>query len=491
MNKYWERRKAEDLVKTLDEAEKTSKFITSVYRKSSILLNDDIDKIFTRYKTKHSLMDDEAKKIMAKVLDKADIESILSQLKKGVPSETKRELISMLEAPAYKSRIDRLKTLQSQIDEKCNVIFNEDLNAQNKLYSRVVQNTYQKEIFNIQQASGLGFDFAQLDEDSISSIIKKDWSGKHYSKRLWGNTKLLAETVKEELSVSLLTGRSSKDVANMLMEKFNVSAFQSRRLVRTETAYFNSQAQMEAYKECEVDEYIFLSTLDKRTSKVCQEMDLKKFKVSEQLPGRNCPPMHPFCRSDTLAVLGDEELSKMERRARDPETGKTYTVPGDMSYEEWKNNYVNDETVLSSNAPDVKQYNRYKSVFDKDFNMSFEEFKEMKYTDKEKYKTYKMDYPIVKENRYLHQRLDYITASGKKGFIPKDSVMSSVKVIAGKGVDAEIREISRLVEAYDVEAEHWSKVVSKIESDTEIYDVHFYEAKRNQYEVKIKAKKEK
>ena len=83
-----------------------------------------------------------------------------------------------------------------------------------------------------------------------------------------------------------------------------------------------------------------MATLDKRTSEICQSMDHKVFKVKDRQPGVNCPPMHPFCRSTTIAYLNDETLSLLTRRAQDPETGKTYKVPANMSYPEWYEQYV-------------------------------------------------------------------------------------------------------------------------------------------------------
>ena len=50
--------------------------------------------------------------------------------------------------------------------------------------------------------------------------------------------------------------------------------------------------------------------------------------------------MHPRCRSTTIAALSPELMKKLERRARDPETGEFRTVPGDMTYREWYGKYA-------------------------------------------------------------------------------------------------------------------------------------------------------
>ena len=62
--------------------------------------------------------------------------------------------------------------------------------------------------------------------------------------------------------------------------------------------------------------------------------------MGDAKPGTNYPPMHPRCRSTTIEALSPELMKKLERRARDPETGELRTVPGDMTYREWYEKYV-------------------------------------------------------------------------------------------------------------------------------------------------------
>ena len=80
--------------------------------------------------------------------------------------------------------------------------------------------------------------------------------------------------------------------------------------------------------------------MDDKTSDICQEEDGKIYDVKDYDPGNTAPPFHPYCRSTTVPYIEDSPLAgNEERAARDQETGKTVMVP-EMSYKEWKNNFV-------------------------------------------------------------------------------------------------------------------------------------------------------
>ncbi|WP_193441409.1 minor capsid protein, partial [Streptococcus suis] len=100
------------------------------------------------------------------------------------------------------------------------------------------------------------------------------------------------------------------------------------------------EMEAKAYEEADVEYYRFLATLDLRTSSICREHDGKIYKVSERITGKNYPPMHPWCRSDTIASDDSEWLAKATRSARDPVTGKTIQVPANMTYKDWYEKYV-------------------------------------------------------------------------------------------------------------------------------------------------------
>ena len=88
-----------------------------------------------------------------------------------------------------------------------------------------------------------------------------------------------------------------------------------------------------------VEQYRILATLDSYTSEICQEMDGKVYPMKDYEPGVSAPPFHCWCRTTTVPHFGDEFDFVGERAARG-EDGKTYYVPADMKYEDWKKAFV-------------------------------------------------------------------------------------------------------------------------------------------------------
>ena len=119
--------------------------------------------------------------------------------------------------------------------------------------------------------------------------------------------------------------------------------------------------------------------------------------------GLTAPPFHPRCRGTAIPVT-DNLLSKnRQRAARDPETGKTVYV-NEMTYEEWKENFVNEKgqqawDYYSKGAKNLKidteQFDRYKDVLGKYAPESLEEFQKIKYNNTSEWNSLKHSYRVV------------------------------------------------------------------------------------------------
>lgn len=403
---YWSRRAAQRMFEHMQSAEDTADQIAALYLKASRYLSAQIEGIFERYKTKHGLSDAETRRLLNTLQDKTDIQELLRQLRNGDSDKSKQELIQLLESPAYRSRIERLQQLQSQLDLIMQQVYQQEKTFSTAHYIKFASEAYYRSMFDIQQRVGFGFSFAHIDQKQIDRVVGSKWSGKNYSSRIWSNTKALAQDLKEELLTNLVTGRTEFEASQILAEKFAQGASVARRLVRTESSFLSGQMEMKSYEEAGIDRYRYLATLDLRTSELCRSLDGKVFPVSEQQPGKNCPPMHPWCRSTTIAVITDEDLQHMERRARDPMTGKTIMVPATMTYPEWYKEYVEGKTEaeaeqkkIKNYAADKKQHEQYRQILGDEIPESFAKFQEMKYNEPERWNEMKEAYRDVNWQR--------------------------------------------------------------------------------------------
>lgn len=399
MSDYWENRAAWDMYERMSDAEETADLVARIYRSASAQITFSAKDIFEKYMTKHKLSETEAWRLLNSIQDKNSIEKLLLELKNKDSGKNKQELLRELEAPAYRARLERLQDLLQQVDTVMQNVYQQEQQFDTSFFEQLAEKAYYKTIYNTQRRTGLGFSFSNIDQKQIDRVLRMNWSGKHYSKRIWKNTDDLADTVKDELLVSLLTGRTDRETAAVITEKFGGGAIKARRLIRTESCFLSGELTAQAYEECGIKKYRYVATLDLRTSKVCRELDGKIFLVSERRAGKNYPPMHPWCRSTTISDIDEEALKNMKRGAYNPKTGRIETVPANMTYEQWYAKYVKgdskaeaQEKAAKNASADRKQYDRYQEVLGKDMPKSFTDFQEMKYNEPERWSFMKLDY---------------------------------------------------------------------------------------------------
>nr|DAL30257.1 MAG TPA_asm: minor capsid protein [Caudoviricetes sp.] len=400
MSDYWIRRQAQRMFEYMVEAEAVADEISKLYLKSSGYLSHELDKIFSRFRRKHHLSEAEARRLLTKMRDKASLDELKRVLREEKDDAIKAELLAELEAPAYQARLEHLQQKQNQIDMVMREVYGQEKVRNTSFYVDLANESFYKSMFDIQQCAGYGFSFGVVTAEKIDRVINSRWSGMNYSDRIWKNTTGLAQTLKEELLLSLITGRTDRETAEIIQDKFATGASNARRLVRTEASFLANEMEAESYKECGIERYIYVATLDVRTCKEdCAPLDRKDFLVAERKVSVNYPPMHPWCRCTTIAYIGTEDLARMKRWARDPVTGKTMYVPADMTYEEWHKKYVEgnpeaelQERMAKNRSKDRTQHKTYARLLSKDVPERLDDFQRVKYTDAEKWQYMKLDY---------------------------------------------------------------------------------------------------
>lgn len=368
----------------MQSAEDIADQIAKLYLRSARWLTMAAEDIFERYMTKHNLSEAEARRLLNELRDKTSIDELIQKLEgKG----DKKEVLAKLESPAYQARIRKLEELQTQLDQVMQNVYQQEKQISTSHYVDLANEAFYRTIFNLQQRAQAAFSFNYIDPKQIDAVVNSKWSGQNYSTRIWGNTRALAKDVKEELLINLVTGRTERETAEVIANKFAQGASNARRLVRTESAYLSAELSARAIKEAGVEEYQYMATLDLKTSEICRKMDLQIFKVSDRKVGVNCPPMHPWCRSTIVAVIDRKYLEGKKRAAIDPETGERILVPSDMTYDEWYQKYVKDgesivENTVNSN-PNNLTSDEYSQEENRKETISFEEVTNTWLTDAE------------------------------------------------------------------------------------------------------------
>ncbi len=249
--------------------------------------------------------------------------------------------VRQLENASARYHISRLEALKLQTQQSIEAMFGDQLDSLASTMRDIYKSGYYRTAFELQKGVGVGWDFATLDDRAISKVVNKPWAadGQNFSSRVWRNKQKLVNELNTTLTQNIILGQDPQKAIDEIARKMNTSKTNAGRLVMTEEAFFSSAAQKDCFNELDVELFEIVATLDAHTSEICQEMDGKVFPMSQWEVGVTAPPFHVWCRTTTVPAFGDEFDTIGERAARGGD-GKTYYVPGDMNYEDWKKAFV-------------------------------------------------------------------------------------------------------------------------------------------------------
>ena len=233
-------------------------------------------------------------------------------------------------------KYDRLVGLSTKLNTILKDLASGEKKYMTKTLSTIAEDAYYNSWYEMFYGYKIGFKVDLITPEQIKEIISHPVNGQNFITRVGINNQLLANQINQIITSGITQGLSITDMTKRLSDGVGMGYKVAERLIRTETTNTYSQSTLQMYnKSGIVKEYRYLATLDNRTSAICQDLDGKVFKIDNAITGLNYPPMHPNCRSTTVSIFDDEVF---ERRARDA-NGKTYTVPSNMTYHEWKKQY--------------------------------------------------------------------------------------------------------------------------------------------------------
>lgn len=262
-----------------------------------------------------------------------------------------------LENASARVHIGRLEALKVQGQAEMERMFGNYTDSIDQHILDLYNNEYYHTAFEIQKGISVGSQIQALNKAKVESIIRNPWAvdEQSFSDRIWKDKKRLINTVHQSLTKMCITGDSPDTAIKEIQTTMNTTKRNASRLVMTESAVFANKARKECMENLGVQEFEVIETLDEITCSKCGSMDGKHFPMSEYAVGVTAPPFHPNCRGCTCPYFDDEFTVGEERVARNEE-GKTYNVPANMTYEEWKQSFV-DGNINESGLKNIIEKN--------------------------------------------------------------------------------------------------------------------------------------
>ena len=128
-----------------------------------------------------------------------------------------------------------------------------------------------------------------------------------FSDRIWMYQDLLKADLSKLLQTGLIQGKNPRVLARELKKAFDTTTYNAERLMRTELARVQTEAQKQSFQRNGFSLYEYIANIN--CCDICQCMNGKHLKVESMMPGENAPPMHPHCRCSTAAWEDSEEYN--------------------------------------------------------------------------------------------------------------------------------------------------------------------------------------
>lgn len=339
-SEYWAKRALDESLMEERSVLEYEKSLLSAYQLALREIQKDIDAFFNKYAKNHKVSYTEARKRLGSA-ELTEFHTLVNKwLEEAQTQGWTSEYIKYLQKMLKAKYVSRLEMLEADIRHEIETIEQGKHKDVTDLLSINYLAAYYDRHYTIAHGAEAAVRFNAVTKAGVEAAVRTRWSQYNYSETIWNDRDKLVRMLSTTIPQSFSRGLSSNQLGDMIAKELNASKNRGRTLARTEVNNICNQADLEVYKAIGIEKYDYLATLDLRTSEICRSLDGTVHEVRLAEVGVNFPPMHPNCRSTTVAHFDDEEV--LERVARDEE-GKTITVPRNMTQEEYINTYVPKE----------------------------------------------------------------------------------------------------------------------------------------------------
>lgn len=323
---YWRKREEQNLKSNLKQEAEYDKEIERIYKDMLDAAQKEIDAFFGKYADAEGITLADAKKRVSQL----DIEAYERKAKKYVEAasqdrantgKTNKRAFYFSKRANEEMRlynltmkVNRLEMLKANIGLEL-IKGHAELEA---FMSEILQGRTEAEL---KRQAGILGETIIGNAKLADTIVNASFKNATFSDRLWMYHDQMKADLSKLLQSGMIQGKNSRQLAKDLRKYYygpeylkngkKGAVYNTERLMRTELARVQTEAQKQAYIKEGTEEYKFMALGD--ACDICMAINGKSFKVKDMMPGENAPPLHPHCRCTTVSddSKGREELDAL------------------------------------------------------------------------------------------------------------------------------------------------------------------------------------
>ena len=286
---YWRLREEKQHAKNIKNEKEYDNKIKEIYRNMMDEVQSEINNFYAKYAKGTGITIAEAKKRASQL----DIQAYARKAAKYVKNKDfSKKANEQMKLYNLTMKVNRLELLKANIGLAL-VSGHDELE---KYMDELLENRTFDEIKR--QAGILGPTILD-NADTVHSIVNASFHNATYSDRIWMHQDLLKHNLEGLLSTGLIQGKNPNELARLLRKRFDVKISDAQRLMRTELARVQIDAQQKSYEANGFDEYEYIACGNGDVCEKCLALDGKVFPLNRMNIGENAPPMHPSCHCST------------------------------------------------------------------------------------------------------------------------------------------------------------------------------------------------
>lgn len=292
---YWKNRETEQRRHNIRDEAEYQKHIREIYQNMIDEIEKEINGFYGKYARKEGITMAEAKKRAAKL----DIEAYGRKAAKYVKEKNfSKQANEEMRLYNLTMKVNRLELLKAQIGLEMVSGFDE----LQKYYEEILTD---RAVSEFERQAGILGKTIQNNAKAANAIVNASFHNATFSDRIWMYQDMLKNELSSLLQTGLIRGENPRRLATHLRKRFGVSQGNAERLMITELARVQTEAQKQSFERNGFEEYTFLALGD--ACPICKALDGKHFKVKKMMPGTNASPMHPRCRCSVAAYEDSED----------------------------------------------------------------------------------------------------------------------------------------------------------------------------------------